>query len=153
MWIHFAYSLKARQSLAMSDRHSISPYPIRMPPELRELLEASARDGSRSLHAEIISRLWSTFQDYEPVKELPEISSAINKEKLLASLDRTPDEDPDAEEGLRVIKRNGQIINYTDDAITRAIIRAFEAVEGGLYKGNGNSGGKGPKPRKRFPAK
>lgn len=41
----------------MTDRHPISPYPIRMPPELREQLEESARKGSRSLHAEIISRL------------------------------------------------------------------------------------------------
>lgn len=45
----------------MTDRHSISPYPIRMPHELREKLEESARNGSRSLHAEIISRLLSSF--------------------------------------------------------------------------------------------
>nr|WP_288356600.1 Arc family DNA-binding protein [uncultured Pseudomonas sp.] len=48
----------------MSDRHSISPYPIRMPAELREHLEKSAKDGNRSLHAEIISRLEaSCFQE------------------------------------------------------------------------------------------
>ncbi len=41
----------------MTDRHVISPYPVRMPPELREQLEESARKGSRSLHAEIIARL------------------------------------------------------------------------------------------------
>lgn len=41
----------------MNDRHTISPYPIRMPWELRAQLEESAKDGSRSLHAEIISRL------------------------------------------------------------------------------------------------
>lgn len=41
----------------MNDRHAISPYPVRMPPELRERLEECARLGSRSLHAEIISRL------------------------------------------------------------------------------------------------
>ncbi|MNJ29827.1 Arc-like DNA binding domain protein [compost metagenome] len=45
----------------MTDRHSISPYPIRMPPELREQLEESSRKGSRSLHAEIISRLVDSF--------------------------------------------------------------------------------------------
>lgn len=47
----------------MSDRHSISPYPIRMPPELRDRLEASARDGNRSLHAEIIARLAASYFD------------------------------------------------------------------------------------------
>lgn len=41
----------------MNDRHVISPYPIRMPVELRRRLEDSAKAGSRSLHAEIISRL------------------------------------------------------------------------------------------------
>ncbi|WP_046382712.1 Arc family DNA-binding protein [Pseudomonas veronii] len=45
----------------MTDRHQISPYPIRMPAELREQLEESARKGSRSLHAEIISRLTTSF--------------------------------------------------------------------------------------------
>ncbi|MFJ7141268.1 Arc family DNA-binding protein [Pseudomonas protegens] len=45
----------------MNDRHAISPYPVRMPHELREQLEESARKGSRSLHAEIISRLTDSF--------------------------------------------------------------------------------------------
>ena len=45
----------------MTDRHQISPYPIRMPAELRDQLEESARKGSRSLHAEIISRLTTSF--------------------------------------------------------------------------------------------
>ena len=49
----------------MSDRHSISPYPIRMPPDLRDRLEASARDGNRSLHAEIIARLAASYADEE----------------------------------------------------------------------------------------
>lgn len=45
----------------MTDRHQISPYPIRMPAQLRDQLEESARKGSRSLHAEIISRLTESF--------------------------------------------------------------------------------------------
>lgn len=49
----------------MTDRHSISPYPIRMPAELRERLERSAKDGNRSLHAEIVARL-SESLTYEP---------------------------------------------------------------------------------------
>lgn len=53
----------------MSDRHTISPYPIRMPPELRALLESSANHGARSLHAEIIARLWSTFRKNDIVRQ------------------------------------------------------------------------------------
>lgn len=45
----------------MSDRHVISPYPVRMPQELRQRLEESAKQGSRSLHAEIISRLEASY--------------------------------------------------------------------------------------------
>ena len=32
---------------------------------------------------------------------------------------------------LRVIKRNGTVVGYTDDKITVAITKAFLAVEGG----------------------
>lgn len=45
----------------MNDRHVISPYPIRMPPELRQRLEESSKQGSRSLHSEIISRLEASY--------------------------------------------------------------------------------------------
>lgn len=53
----------------MTDRHSISPYPIRMPSDLRERLEQAAKQGSRSLHAEIIARLESTFTPAESAVE------------------------------------------------------------------------------------
>lgn len=45
----------------MNDRHQIPPYPIRMPPDLRTLLEEAAKDGNRSLHAEILARLHRSF--------------------------------------------------------------------------------------------
>ncbi|WP_136474555.1 Arc family DNA-binding protein [Pseudomonas sp. DG56-2] len=60
----------------MNDRHTISPYPIRMPAELRASLEQSARDGSRSLHAEIIARLEESFRPSSG-KELT-VGDAIN---------------------------------------------------------------------------
>lgn len=136
----------------MNDKKQQTAYPLRMPPELRAQLENLAHTNKRSLNAEILARLEDSvsqqIDDAEPGEDSTDMRFTINKAKLLASLDHAPDEDPGTEEGLRVIKRNGQIINYTDDAITRAIIRAFEAVEGGLYKGDG--GGKGPKPRKRY---
>lgn len=49
------------EEASMSDRHTISPYPIRMPSDLRSRLEERARKGARSLHAEIIARLEETL--------------------------------------------------------------------------------------------
>lgn len=40
----------------MSDER-ITPYPLRIPPEMREKLESAAKAGDRSLHAEIMRRL------------------------------------------------------------------------------------------------
>lgn len=60
----------------MTDRHSIHPYPIRMPIELRVQLEEWAKNGNRSLHAEIIARLERSL---EPTSGLPEsVTSAIS---------------------------------------------------------------------------
>lgn len=53
----------------MSDRHTLPPYSLRMPPDLRDQLEESARQGSRSLNAEIIHRLQSTFTPLESAIE------------------------------------------------------------------------------------
>lgn len=47
----------------MSDRHAISPYPLRMPDDMRAVLEAAAKEVGRSLHAEIIARLERTLQE------------------------------------------------------------------------------------------
>lgn len=45
----------------MSDRHSISPYPLRMPENLRSALEEASQKVGRSLHAEILARLESSL--------------------------------------------------------------------------------------------
>jgi len=45
--------------------------------------------------------------------------------------DATPDVSATAPGQLRVIKRNGTVVPYTDDKITVAITKAFLAVEGG----------------------
>ena len=47
----------------MSDRHTISPYPLRMPEELRVALESEAKEMGRSLHAEIVARLERTLRE------------------------------------------------------------------------------------------
>ncbi|MDG9924999.1 MULTISPECIES: hypothetical protein [unclassified Pseudomonas] len=46
----------------MSDRHAISPYPLRMPPELRAALERASVVAGRSLHAEILAKLEAALQ-------------------------------------------------------------------------------------------
>ena len=50
----------------MEEKSRPIPYPLRMPDELRTKLESSAKDGSRSLHAEIVARLSESFQGLGP---------------------------------------------------------------------------------------
>lgn len=75
----------------MNDRHAISPYPIRMPVELRRRLEEGAKAGSRSLHAEIISRLEESFRPQGPEVERlqragnPKVKVGPQMEMLLSS--------------------------------------------------------------------
>lgn len=57
-----------------AERHQVAPYPLRMPVELRERLEAAAKVNMRSLNAEILFRLsqsthwnnpdWNTLPAY-----------------------------------------------------------------------------------------
>lgn len=42
----------------------INPYGLRMPPELREKLEAAARQSARSLNAEIVRRLEESLEPW-----------------------------------------------------------------------------------------
>lgn len=45
----------------MTDRHVLPPYSLRMPADLREKLEVSAKLAKRSLNAEIIARLEGSY--------------------------------------------------------------------------------------------
>ena len=51
--------------VGMSDRHQTKPYPLRLPDELRERLEAEAKTAGRSLNAEITQRLEASFDKAE----------------------------------------------------------------------------------------
>lgn len=53
----------------MSKEKQIAPYPLRIEPELRKVLEDAARENGRSLQAEIIARLISSA-DYKPDSEI-----------------------------------------------------------------------------------
>lgn len=45
----------------MTDRHQLSPTPVRIPPDFKAQLQAEAKTNERSLNGEILARLRSTF--------------------------------------------------------------------------------------------
>ncbi|WP_375139525.1 hypothetical protein [Pseudomonas capeferrum] len=110
-----------------------------MPPDLRALLEASAEEGARSLHAEIITRLWSTFQK----KDVPEKEGSkhrirgVDKRALIES----------SIAGVGVTREDLM------DAISVAVESALVGL-GALPSAPDNATPQpntGPKSRKRFP--
>lgn len=83
----------------MNDRHTISPYPIRMPKRIRDVLEDRAKTGGRSLHAEILQRLEATIALDEYMAEikagtyaeaLPMLESVLSdNDRMTANGDQT----------------------------------------------------------------
>lgn len=51
----------------MKDKHQTSPYPLRMPGQLRAALSVSANANKRSLHGEIVMRLENTVKQDQRV--------------------------------------------------------------------------------------
>lgn len=112
---------------------------FRMPADLKAKLEGAAKENHRSLTAEVVARLESTFSP--PIPR----SSEQDGELFHEGIGPTVSYEPPA--ARRVIKRNGQVFEYSDDQITRAIMRAFEAMD----INPAARGGAGPKPRKKYP--
>lgn len=138
----------------MSDRHTISPYPIRMPPELRALLEASANHGARSLHAEIIARLWSTFRKNDIVRQNLGLPFAEEEDDNL-TLDRRIS----GADKAKLIESRLSGAGVTREDLLDAVSSAIESALSGLgafppapdtAKPNPNTG---PKPRKPYSKK
>lgn len=46
----------------MTDRHQLTPTPVRIPPDFKAQLKAEAKANDRSLNGEILARLRSTFK-------------------------------------------------------------------------------------------
>ncbi|MDF3136639.1 Arc family DNA-binding protein [Pseudomonas extremaustralis] len=156
----------------MNDRHAISPYPIRMPSELRQRLDESARNGSRSLHAEIISRLEESFASHraEPMGMGELVNSLIEmgRQKGLSVEVSISQDDENVDETTSLPMRmttgiNKDILMGLDEAhrakdgslsnekVGEALRRAFQAL-GELDQIVGfTATPKGPKPRKRYP--
>jgi len=63
----------------MEDRHQITPYPLRVPPELRKRLEEAARDGGRSLNAEIVARLEQSFEPRESAIVIEDLEALLTR--------------------------------------------------------------------------
>lgn len=61
---HFAATI-----VVMEEKPRTTPYPLRMTDELRSKLEAAAKSGSRSLHAEIVARLERSFTAEKEVEQ------------------------------------------------------------------------------------
>ena len=78
----------------MTDRHQQKPYPLRMPDDLRAKLEDAAKEGSRSLHAEIVARLQASFTPPEAVRQRRGLSALaeINSMRDLANRAKNDEE-------------------------------------------------------------
>lgn len=68
----------------MTDRHQDPSYPLRMPKDLRALLEEAAATSGRSVNAEIVARLRQSF------KTQP--SQALKQKDVVAIVKATLDE-------------------------------------------------------------
>ena len=68
----------------------ITPFALRMPPEMRTRVEASAKEKRRSLNAELLARLESTFAEEDRVLHMDlgeyasEILAAVDAEATAA---------------------------------------------------------------------
>lgn len=64
--------------------HRITPYPLRLNPELRKKLETIAKENGRSLNAEITLRIEATFSNSRTSNnnELTETIRSIIREEL-----------------------------------------------------------------------
>ncbi|WP_047297600.1 Arc family DNA-binding protein [Pseudomonas fluorescens] len=150
----------------MNDRHAISPYPVRMPGELRKRLDESAREGSRSLHAEIISRLEESFASRDlkqmGMGELADLMIEMGKEKGLSvevvisqSIEESEKSDAVQLPVTRGVSKERLLASLDQDspvtkkelneAVMDAMLKALDAWQ------EGAASPKGPKPRKKFP--
>ncbi|MFG6159613.1 Arc family DNA-binding protein [Halomonas sp. 1390] len=75
----------------MSDRHQTTPYPLRMPEELKAQLKEAAAGNHRSMNAEIVARLQESFGgglEIDKMGEYPLIEAWEHLERLRTELDR-----------------------------------------------------------------
>lgn len=102
----------------METRDTGTQHKLRMPPELKEKLFASAKDMNRSLNAEIVARLEKSFEDTIPstlvseyMKAVDQKNETIKKQLEISNLlirtlaEKLPDDDPSKERMLELINQ------------------------------------------------
>ncbi|MGD1039107.1 MAG: Arc family DNA-binding protein [Roseiarcus sp.] len=96
-FIHSTYMVRTPISERIAD---IPPYGLRLTPDLKQRIEASARANSRSLNAEITARLEHSFRAELPVAPETAIEALTLAQGIVAALrevcddvfiDRLPD--------------------------------------------------------------
>lgn len=93
------YFLLAVQNRPMT-KSAITPFPLRLAPELREKLEAHAKQVGRSLQSEISARLELTFE-----LDLDQIFSATNTRGISLNYDEL------AEALMRQARENDELVS------------------------------------------
>lgn len=110
-----------------------SPYPLRMPEEMKEILQAEADKNNRSLNAEILVRLQSTIPEDVgiPKSSFPRPSGSrtfVQKQNLKLSDKNIKPEKNDAQlKGL--LARMMEILDAVDQDEAREIVEENEAYE------------------------
>jgi hypothetical protein len=56
-----------------------TPYPLRLPADMRNELEAAAKAAGRSLQQEILLRLQASLESGEPANEQPDFASQVQE--------------------------------------------------------------------------
>lgn len=67
----------------MKEKVQVTPYPLRLPPDLRETLEAICKENGRSLNAEIVLRLNQSFSESEDNRLIEALNGQIRAYKTL----------------------------------------------------------------------
>lgn len=56
----------------MTDRHQLTPTPVRIPSDIKAQLQAEAKANDRSLNGEIVARLRSTLKGKRSTTSTPQ---------------------------------------------------------------------------------
>lgn len=95
----------------------INPFGLRMPIELKDKIQRQAENNGRSMNAEIIARLESSFTFEEPKSEFTELFEMLH---LFSTMERvlTEQGDPDAVDLLKKVSNNK---NFYSERISERI--------------------------------
>lgn len=102
----------------------IIPYPLRIPPEMRGKLEAAAKAGDRSLHAEIMRRLEESLK--ERPRKLPLYEQAILNEQIKYQVMQA--QILTLKHSDRIEEIMGKNANMEEDQLAKLVLDELEAI-------------------------